>query len=113
MIQLLELSQPHSSTAHISIANSSLPEDEQLAIARTLKGDLDAFNMLVLKYQHLAYTIAYRMLQTKEAAADAVQESFLKAFRALSSVKGGSFKSWLIRIVVNTGFHKHGNRKPE
>jgi RNA polymerase sigma-70 factor, ECF subfamily len=80
----------------------ALPHDEQRAIARTLEGDLDAFNKLVVKYERLAYSVAYRMLQSEEAAADAVQESFIKAFRALPSLKSGAFKSWLMRIVVNT-----------
>jgi RNA polymerase sigma-70 factor (ECF subfamily) len=107
MIASLELSMPHSSIAHSAMANSSVansaqPNDEELAIARTLAGDVDAFNELVVKYQKLAYSIAYRMLQSREAAADAVQDSFLKAFRALHSFKNGSFKSWLMRIVVNT-----------
>src|SRR5687767_4460542 len=100
MIAALELSQPHFSSAPTTvesapITDSSLPNDEELAIARTLAGDVDAFNELVVKYQKLAYSIAYRMLQSREAAADAVQDSFLKAFRALPSFKNGSFKSWL------------------
>jgi RNA polymerase sigma-70 factor, ECF subfamily len=80
----------------------SPPQDEQRAIARALEGELDAFNELVVKYQRLAYSVAYRMLQSEDAAADAVQDSFIKAFRALPSFKGGMFKSWLMRIVVNT-----------
>ncbi|RIK42662.1 MAG: RNA polymerase subunit sigma-24 [Chloroflexi bacterium] len=76
--------------------------DEEAAIERALAGDLDAFNQLVVKYQRLAYSVAYRMLQTEDAAADAVQDSFIKAYRALGSFKGGVFKSWLLRIVVNT-----------
>jgi RNA polymerase sigma-70 factor (ECF subfamily) len=88
--------------ANSSVANSAQPNDDELAIARTLKGDFNAFNELVLKYQQLAYSVAYRMLQARESASDAVQESFLKAFSALPSFRGGSFKSWLIRIVVNT-----------
>ncbi len=79
-----------------------MPPDEQRAIARALDGDVAAFNVLVVKYQRLAYSVAYRMLQTEDAAADAVQDSFVKAFRALSGFKGGLFKSWLLRIVVNT-----------
>ena len=71
---------------------------------RALAGDLDAFNELVVKYQRLAYSVAYRLLQTEEAAADAVQDSFIKAFRALPGFKGGLFKSWLLRIVVNTAY---------
>ena len=78
------------------------PPDEQRAIARALGGDLHAFNELVVKYQRLAYSVAYRMLQNEESAADAVQEGFLKAYRALAGFKGGLFKSWLLRIVVNT-----------
>ncbi len=79
-----------------------LAPDEEAAIERALAGDLDAFNQLVVKYQRLAYSVAYRMLQTEDAAADAVQDSFIKAYRALGSFKGGVFKSWLLRIVVNT-----------
>lgn len=76
--------------------------DEQEAIRRALSGELDAFNQLVLKYQQMAYSVAYRMLQNEGAAADVVQESFLKAYRALPSFQGGNFKSWLMRIVVNS-----------
>jgi RNA polymerase sigma-70 factor (ECF subfamily) len=79
-----------------------LAPDEEAAIERSLAGDLNAFNQLVVKYQRLAYSVAYRMLQTEDAAADAVQDSFIKAYRALASFKGGVFKSWLLRIVVNT-----------
>lgn len=76
--------------------------DQQTAILRTLQGETKAFNHLVLAYQNLAYNVALRMLQNENAAADAVQESFIKAYRALPSFHGGSFKSWLTRIVVNT-----------
>jgi RNA polymerase sigma-70 factor (ECF subfamily) len=76
--------------------------DEQTAIQRAKNGDLNAFNTLVLKYQQMAYSVAYRMLQEEGAAADTVQESLLKAYRALPNFQGGNFKSWLMRIVVNS-----------
>jgi RNA polymerase sigma-70 factor (ECF subfamily) len=79
-----------------------MPPDEQRAIGAALNGDVAAFNTLVVKYQRLAYSVAYRLLQTEDAAADAVQDSFVKAFRGLPGFKGGLFKSWLMRIVVNT-----------
>lgn len=79
-----------------------LPPDEQHAIAHALDGDLDAFNELVVKYQRMAYSVAYRMLQREDVAEDAVQDSFIKAYRALETYRGGQFKSWLMRIVVNT-----------
>jgi RNA polymerase sigma-70 factor (ECF subfamily) len=87
------------------------PADEQAAIDRALGGDLNAFNALVVKYQRLAYSVAFRMLQEEESAADAVQESFIKAYRALASFKGGLFKSWLMRIVVNTCYDVLRSRK--
>ena len=77
-------------------------ETEHTVIQRAITGDLEAFNQLVLAYQHLAYSVAFRTLQDPEAAADAVQESFIKAYRAIGGFQGGSFKSWMIRIVVNT-----------
>ena len=76
--------------------------DEEALIAQARLGDLDAFNRIVVAYQSLAYSVAYRTLQDEEAAADAVQDSFVKAFRGLHSFQGGNFKSWLVRIVVNT-----------
>ena len=86
----------------ISSATTQLAPDEQAAIEQALAGDLNAFNRLVVKYQRLAYSVAYRLMQSEDAAADAVQDSFIKAFRALNTFKGGQFKSWLMRIVVNT-----------
>lgn len=75
--------------------------NEQEAIDRSLRGEVNAFNSLILKYQNMAFSTAYRMLQDENAAADAVQEGFIKAFRALSTFQGGNFKSWLMRIVIN------------
>jgi RNA polymerase sigma-70 factor, ECF subfamily len=106
MVATFELSPPHFSnlyrpTAYGTRVAPALSTDEELAIAQTLQGDVDAFNALVKKYERLAYSVAYRLLQSREAASDAVQESFLKAFRALPSFNYGSFKSWLLRIVIN------------
>jgi RNA polymerase sigma-70 factor (ECF subfamily) len=78
------------------------PTTEQQLIVRAATGDLDAFNRLVLLYQGLAYSIALRTLQDGDAAADAVQESMVKAFRSIGGYAGGSFKSWMLRIVINT-----------
>lgn len=75
---------------------------EEVTIQRAMQGDLEAFNALAVAYQQLAYSVAWRTLQDSDAAADAVQESFIKAFRAMPGFQGGSFKSWLIRIVVNS-----------
>jgi RNA polymerase sigma factor (sigma-70 family) len=75
--------------------------DEQALIASARKGDARAFNQLVLSYQSMAYNVAYRILSDPDAAADATQDAFLSAYRALRKFRGGSFKAWLLRIVTN------------
>lgn len=81
---------------------SASPTEEQAMIARAAEGETQAFNVLVEKYQEMAYGVAYRMLRDPDGAADVVQDSFIKAFRALNGFQGGNFRSWLMRIVANT-----------
>lgn len=77
-------------------------EDEQLLVARSQRGDVEAFNSLVLRYQQAVYTVALRMLGDRDIAADVAQETFLAAFRAIPSFRGGSsFRAWLLRIASN------------
>jgi RNA polymerase sigma-70 factor (ECF subfamily) len=75
--------------------------DEGRLVAAAQAGDVDAFNQLVLHYQDLAYSVAYRILGSTDRTEDATQEAFLRAYRALHQFRGGSFKSWLLRIVTN------------
>jgi len=75
--------------------------DEKALIAAARQGDTNAFNQLVLSYQSMVYNLAYRILGDPEAAADASQETFLSAFRAIRRFRGGSFKVWLLRIATN------------
>jgi RNA polymerase sigma-70 factor (ECF subfamily) len=76
--------------------------DEAALLAAAQRGDLPAFNQIILHYQSLAYNIAYRLTNDSDVAADAVQDAFIKAYQRLSQYRGGSFKSWLLRIVTNT-----------
>jgi RNA polymerase sigma-70 factor (ECF subfamily) len=75
--------------------------DEQALIASARKGDVRAFNQLVMLYQSMVYNLAYRILSDPDAAADATQDAFLSAFKAMRKFRGGSFKAWLLRIVTN------------
>jgi RNA polymerase sigma-70 factor (ECF subfamily) len=88
--------------------------DEPQLIAAAQNGDLPAFNQLVLKYQSLAYNVAYRILGDPDLAADAAQDAFIKAYKALGSFHGGSFKPWMLRIVTNTCYDylRASKRKP-
>lgn len=65
------------------------------------RGDLDAFNQLVLDYQSQLYNQAYRLLGNIQSAEDVTQEAFLSAYKKLDQFRGGSFRIWLFRIVTN------------
>ncbi len=85
--------------------------DEQSLIASAQKGDVRAFNQLVLLYQSLAYNVAYRILDDAEAAADATQDAFFSAYRAMPRFRGGSFRAWLLRIVNNACYDQLRKKK--
>ena len=75
--------------------------DEQTLIRAAQRGDLEAFNQLVLLYQDFLFRIAMNILGDEDIAGDATQQAFLSAFRNLRSFRGGSLRSWLSRITVN------------
>jgi len=75
--------------------------DEKALIAAAKRGDTHSFNQLVYQYQDMVYSVAYRILGDADAAADASQDAFLSAYQAIGKFKGGSFKSWLLRIATN------------
>jgi RNA polymerase sigma-70 factor, ECF subfamily len=85
--------------------------DEPALIRDAQHGDLEAFNSLVLAYQAMLYNTALRILGDEELAADATQEAFLSAFRALNSYRGGSFKAWLMRTVTNACYDELRRKK--
>ena len=75
--------------------------DEEL-VARSKTGDMDSFNQLVKRWERPIFALAYRTLGREEDARDVTQETFLRAFRALSGFKGDAkFSSWLYRIALN------------
>ena len=71
-------------------------------IAAAKRGDTRSFNQLVSQYQDMVYSVAFRILGDGDAAADASQDTFLSAYRAVAKFKGGSFKAWLLRIATNS-----------
>jgi RNA polymerase sigma-70 factor (ECF subfamily) len=75
--------------------------DEASLIAAAQQGKVDAFNELVLTYQQQVYNLAYRIMGDPASAADATQDAFVSAYRSIGRFRGGSFKSYLMRIVSN------------
>ena len=75
--------------------------DEEL-VTRSVQGDTESFNELVLRWERSIYALAYRVLGREEDARDVCQETFLRAFRGLAGFKGqAKFSSWLYRIALN------------
>jgi RNA polymerase sigma-70 factor (ECF subfamily) len=85
--------------------------DESGLIRDAQKGDLDAFNRLILAYQDRVYSQAFRVLGDSQSADDATQEAFISAYKHLSSFRGGSFRAWLLRIVTNACYDELRRRK--
>jgi RNA polymerase sigma-70 factor, ECF subfamily len=85
--------------------------DENALIQRAQRGDVEAFNRLVLQFQSNVYNLAYRLTGEPESAADATQDAFISAFNHLNQFRGGSFKSWLLRIVTNIVYDERRRQK--
>ena len=76
--------------------------DNQL-ISQVLKGDHQSYKILVDRYQHYIFTLAFRLTSSREDAEEIAQDVFVKAFRSLADFKGGSkFSTWLYTIAHNT-----------
>jgi RNA polymerase sigma factor (sigma-70 family) len=80
-------------------------------IEEARRGDLDAFNWLVLRYQNRVFSLCYRMLSDPDEAADATQETFLSAYKAMPRFKGDQFRTWLLRIATNACLDMLRSRK--
>ena len=98
------------------MATPLLPPDETKLLERLRKGEDGAFEELVRTHGGRMLSVAKRMLRNEADAADAVQDAFLSAFRAIDRFEGGSrLGTWLHRIVVNAALMKlrTRRRKPE
>lgn len=91
-----------------------LREDERDAVLACQRGEREAFDQLVERYQRDIYRLCYRYVNNHEDANDMAQEVFLKAYRAIGRFRGdSSFSTWLYRIAVNTCLNFRALRRPE
>lgn len=84
-------------------------------VARVQRGDKQAFDLLVLKYQRKIMRLLSRMIRDPGEIEDVAQEAFIKAYRALPQFRGESaFYTWLYRIAINTARNwlAQNNRRP-
>ena len=83
-------------------------------IGEVLNGNVDAYNKLIDKYKSYVFTITYKILNNKQDAEEAAQDSFIKGYQALSSFNGQSkYSTWLYRIAFNTSISYKRKRKIE
>ena len=88
--------------------------DEVAVIARAASGDRTAFAQLMEHYQSACYGLAWRLLRDPDQAADATQDAFIHAYKAIGSYRGGIFRSWLLRITANASYDilRRAQRRP-
>ena len=96
------LSQTVAVPAAFNASAAAEPTEEQVWVRKAQKGDMGAYDELVRRYQERIYATIYHMTSNHEDANDLTQETFIKAFQALKSFKGGSsFYTWVYRIGIN------------
>ena len=80
-------------------------------IKQAKKGDLDAFNRLVLIHQESIFNLVVRIMGDEMSAADVSQQTFISAYRNLRTFRGGNFRAWLYRIATNNCYDELRRRK--
>jgi RNA polymerase sigma factor (sigma-70 family) len=101
-----------------SLFTESLPIRPQTGVEALIqmarRGDLEAFNVLVVMHQERVYNLAYRILGDEAAAADATQEAFILAYRHIGRFHAGSLSAWLYRIATNVCYDvlRYQKRRP-
>jgi len=90
----------------------SLAADESDLIAQSQRGDKEAFAVLVERYTGVLFGTAYLMTRDRSLAEEMVQEALLLAWRAIPGFrKGGNFKAWMVRILVNRTMSERRKRR--
>jgi len=82
-------------------------EEDATLVERARQGDVDAYDVLVRRYQGVAMRAAYLVLGNAAEVEDTTQEAFVKAYYALARFQAGRpFRPWLLRIVVNEAHNR-------
>jgi RNA polymerase sigma-70 factor (ECF subfamily) len=109
MLQSLSTDQPTDfSTPHLTPVDGRFPDanaiEDELLIHAAQSGDLASFNRLVERHQRAVYNVCLRLLRDTGHAEDATQDTFVRAWSALESFRGGLVRPWLLRIATNRAY---------
>jgi RNA polymerase sigma-70 factor (ECF subfamily) len=97
---------------HDKPGQSGVADDDLLLVERVLSGDRKAFEPLVRKYERRVFRVTLGVLGNTEDAEEAMQDTFVKAFRHLGQFRRESrFTTWLTRIAINEALQKRKTQK--
>jgi len=89
-------------------------QDDGYYIEKVLAGDVSAYAFLVQKHKSLVFSIAFKILNSREDAEEIAQDTFLKAYQSLKTFeKKSKFSTWLYRIAYNAAISRTRKKKPE
>ncbi|MEO8820981.1 MAG: sigma-70 family RNA polymerase sigma factor [Ginsengibacter sp.] len=75
---------------------------DQHYINSVIDGDTNAFATLVDRYKNMVFSLSLKMLQNREEAEEAAQDTFIKVYKSLNRFKGDSkFSTWIYKITYN------------
>jgi RNA polymerase sigma-70 factor (ECF subfamily) len=83
---------------------SPADEADERLIRAAQTGDLDAFNQLVVRHEAAVFSVCMRLLRDVAQAEDAAQDTFIRAWGAVGSFRGGLVRPWLLRIATNRAY---------
>src|SRR5258705_2937302 len=93
-------------------SNWRMEMDDAAAVARVRSGDKDTFRLLVERHSQIIFRVAFRMMENEQDAEEVVQETFLRAYRALDRFESRSnFGTWIYRIALNRCYDLLAQRK--
>ena len=94
----------------------TLPDPSPADLARAAAGDVQAFRLIVERYQGMVYSVAYNVLGDRTDAEDAAQEAFLRCYRTLPQYRAeASFSTWLFRVALTSAvdYKRREGKRPE
>ena len=91
-----------------------MQSEDKAIIDKCKKGDLEAFDSLVKRYEKQVYNFAYRMTSNYDDANDVASEAFIKVFQGIRTFRGeANFSTWLFRIITNVYLDKRKRLRPQ